>query len=116
MGKDQRDRTRVLPRNIKAALTPRGLAHWIMGDGYYNKSSRNIVLCTDNFTYLEVEKLQNILNEKFNIGSSIHNKTCTPSGRHCWRISINRYSVQTLIDLSKPYMIPEMYYKLGIYN
>lgn len=40
-------RKKILPKNIEEMLTPISIAHWIMGDGYfeYNKT----IICTDNF-------------------------------------------------------------------
>lgn len=43
-------------------LTRIGLAHWIMGDGYFTNGS--IKLCTDNFTKEEVLRLIDILEKK----------------------------------------------------
>jgi hypothetical protein len=39
---------KVLPKYIEQLLTPIGLAHWIMGDGYFSVDT--IKICTDNFT------------------------------------------------------------------
>jgi hypothetical protein len=30
-----KNKTKVVPLNIHELLTPRGLAHWIMGDGFF---------------------------------------------------------------------------------
>lgn len=45
---------KILPINIEKLLTPLGLAHWIMGDGYFDQTVR---ICTDNFTKEEVDML-----------------------------------------------------------
>jgi hypothetical protein len=58
---------KILPYNIENLLTPMGLAHWIMGDGYYSEGT--LIICTDNFTLEEVLKLIEILNNKFKIKS-----------------------------------------------
>jgi hypothetical protein len=56
---------KIVPLNIKELLTPLGLAHWIMGDGYW--SAGTLYLCTDNFTSKEVDLLINTLHTNFNL-------------------------------------------------
>jgi len=46
---------KVIPLNIQDLLTPRGLAHLIMGDGFLYKGI--IMLCTESFTKEEQELL-----------------------------------------------------------
>jgi hypothetical protein len=43
-----KDQKKVIPLNIQDLLTPRGLAHLIMGDGFLYKGI--IMLCTESFT------------------------------------------------------------------
>ncbi len=38
----------MLPLNIEELLTPVGLAHWIIGDGYFTEDT--VKICTDNFS------------------------------------------------------------------
>lgn len=56
---------KILPEDIEEKLTPIGIAHWIMGDGYYSLGST--IICTDNFTHEEVLRLKNILYIKFGL-------------------------------------------------
>jgi len=42
-----------VPSNIKDLLTPRGLAHLIMGDGFLHQNGV-IILCTESFTKQEL--------------------------------------------------------------
>ena len=49
-----------MPFNIEELLTPVAIAHWIMGDGYYDEGCLKI--CTDNFSRDEVLKLIEVLN------------------------------------------------------
>ena len=88
------------------------MANWARGgDGYYDET---LILCTDNFTNQEVTKLKTILESKFDIKSSLNKRISTPSNNICWRLRISKFSLPNVIKLVKPYMIPEMYYKLGI--
>ena len=99
-----------LPFNIEELLTPIGLAHWIMGDGYFENNT--VKICTDKE---EVLNLIKILDTKFNIKSGI-NKRSNPNNSIVWRIRISRLSLEKLKILIIPYMISEMLYKLGIVN
>lgn len=82
-----------------------------MGDGYLSDGCLKI--CTDNFTKDEVLILINILHVKFGINASI-NKRTNPGGKVKWRIRVSKLSMDKLITLVSPYIIPEMYYKLGL--
>lgn len=54
-------------------MTPRGLAYWIMDDGY--KSKNGFYLCTESYSLEENEKLKNILNFKFDLDCGVHKHT-----------------------------------------
>jgi len=88
-------------------LTPIALAHWIMQDGSRG-TCRGLYLCTDSFTQLEVQRLEDYLKNKYNIKCTIHKI----NGRY--RIYVLAKSVQVVIDLVLPYMHETMLYKLGI--
>lgn len=105
---------KILPLNISSLLKPIGLAHWIMGDGYY--SNKAVFLCTDNFKKEEVEKLQMVLLNNFSLRSTISNiKTGTGSNlKLCWRIRILPSQIERLKKIVSPFFIPEMLYKLGL--
>jgi hypothetical protein len=100
-----------LPLNIEELLTPIGLAHWIMGDGYFNSNS--VTLCTDNFTKEEVLNIIKVLNNKFGIKARI-NKRTTANNIIVWRIRINKLSMDRLKTLVISFMLSEMLYKLGM--
>lgn len=102
---------KVLPHNIEDLLTPIGLAHWIMGDGYFTNGSTK--LCTHNFTKEEVLLLIDILAKKIGIKATIQKRT-NPDGAIKWRINISRISMDILISLVQLYIIPDMLYKLGL--
>lgn len=104
-----------LPDNIENLITPVSLAHWVMGDGYFQNNL--IYLCTDNFTKDEVLLLINILFNKFNIKSDIKIRKYYNNNNNIvihYRIKILHDSISDFINLVKPHMIPEMYYKLGL--
>lgn len=108
---------KILPNNIYDLLTARSIAHWLMGDGYFDNDKQTIFFCTDCFSLNEVETLINILNHKFNIKSTLHPRKYIDKYLNNiihYRIKLDRLDLDKFINLVKPYMIPEMYYKLDI--
>lgn len=63
---------KIVPLNIEELLTPIGLAHWIMDDGF--KHGNGIVLSTESFSLAEVELLKNVLKSKFDLAVTIQNR------------------------------------------
>lgn len=95
-------------------LTPNGLANWYMSDGYitlvgkekgriYN---RRVEFCTDRYSLNTIEKMQDVLYDKFNILTSIvkHGKK--------YRLRVLTSSYTTFINLIKPYIVTSMKYKI----
>lgn len=103
---------KILPENISSTLKPIGLAHWIMGDGYF--SEKTVYLSTDNFAKEEVEKLIIVLKEVFNIKATIKIRR-NSQGIACYRIRISSLSLKKLRELVVPFFIPEMLYKLDLH-
>jgi len=114
---------KIIPLNIGELLKVQGLAHLIMGDGYWK--GKTVYICTDNFTLSEVELLANVITTNFGILARV-NKRIKYSLRAkeknanianfniCWTIRISELSVPGLRKLVVPFMVPEMLYKLGI--
>lgn len=98
---------KIVPDNINELLTPIGLAFLLMDDGSKHGSGMHIGVYA--FTNADVDKLMFTLQDKFNIKCSIHyNRDKKP------RIYIFKESMDTLINLVKPFFIKEMLYKLGL--
>jgi hypothetical protein len=59
-------------------FTAKSLALFIMGDGYWDKHSKSIKLCTDNFTREQVDILIILLKSKFNLNATriVRNGKC----------------------------------------
>ena len=98
---------------IKDHLTPIGLAFWFCDDGGkldYNKNSKNqsIVLNTQSFTDLEVERMALELSAKFSFNCEVRSN----KGKKV--IVIKSESFPEFIKLVNPYIIPEMRYKLPV--
>lgn len=86
-----------------------------MGDGFWDTTSKTVVICTDNFTLKEVELLISVLNEKFGLISTVQKRT-KANKEVCWRIRFSGKSenIEKLKNLVKYYFIPTMLYKLNI--
>ena len=107
-----KDKIKFVPLNIQDLLTPRGLAHLIMGDGFLHQNGV-VIICTESFTKEGLELLIVALESKFGIKASL-NKRTSSSGTEAFRIRISKESMAKLITLVRPYFIPEMLYKLGV--
>jgi LAGLIDADG DNA endonuclease family. len=74
----------------------------------YNKNSTNksVVLNTQSFTSIEVEKMSQELSEKFKLNCEVRSN----KGKKI--IVINSISYSLFRKLVDPYLLPEMKYKL----
>lgn len=97
---------KIIPANILELLSPRGLAYWIMDDGY--KFGKGLYISTDSYSKTDIEILVNVLKTKFDLESSLHKTT------NGYRIYIHSTAMIKLIDLIKPYLLTHFYYKLGL--
>jgi len=93
-----------VPNNISNLLTPLGLAVWIMDDGSKDKGC--VRISTHNFTYSEQLKLQKTLKAKFGIECNIQ------KAKDKFWLWIRSESIPNLLELVRPYFIPNMLYKL----
>jgi len=86
-----------------------------MGDSYWNTADKTVVICTDNFTEIEVELLIKTLKDNFDLLAT-KRRRIKANKEVCWRIrfSSNSENITKLITLVEPYFIPSMYYKLNI--
>lgn len=96
-----------VPKNIINLLTkPLSLAVWFMDDGYKRNDCNALRISTDSFTLNEQFLLQECLEKNFKIKSKIHKK-----GRY-WNIYISEPEGKNFCRIIKPYIIPEMEYKI----
>ena len=94
---------KIIPLNLEDVLTVRGLAYWVMDDGY--KSGKGFYICTDSYTLSEHELLVKIFKNKFNLDSGYHKTT------NGYRIYIFSGSREKLLQLISPYLLPHFNYK-----
>ena len=100
--------TKIVPFNIEEYLTPLALAIWFMDGG--SKLKHGVRIANNNFTLNEVQFLCHILYKKYNLIATVH----TGGKGKGYVFYINNKSVPLFISLVKPYMIPSMYYKIGL--
>jgi ubiquinol-cytochrome c reductase cytochrome b subunit len=96
-----------VPKCIDQYLTPLALAFWIMNNGA--KIGKNIKFFTNSFSYKECLILIKALNDNFNIKASIQ----SAGNQDQYIIFIWKESINDLINIVSPYIIPEMKYKLN---
>lgn len=82
-----------------------------MDDGY--KHGKGIVLSTESFSLDEIELLKKVLELKFELKVTIHNRQSS-GGELGYRLYISSKSYDKLLSLIQPYFIPSMNYKLGL--
>lgn len=97
------------PRNIADLLkSPLSLAVWFMDDSYKRNDCNAFRINTDSFSLLEQNLLQQCLQTNFGIKTKIHKK-----GKY-WNIYIPNCHAEKFVDLIKPYIIPQMQYKISL--
>ena len=98
---------KIIPTEIENFLTPLSLAVWFMGDGSIkSKECNGRILNTHGFMKPDIQKVCHVLNEKFQLKSSIRRQ------KDGLQIYISAKSAQVLNDLIHPYILPYFYYKL----
>ena len=77
-----------------------------MGDETYK--GKGIALCTDSYSIADVVRLMNVLIIRYDLICTLH------KSNEQYRIYISRKSMEKVVKIVNPYMIPSMYYKIGI--
>ena len=102
-------RKKRVPIDIQKFLrSPLSLAVWFMDDGYKRNDCNALRINTDCFNHREQELLQRCLKDNFGINSRIHKK-----GKF-WNIYIPNLEAKKFCDTVKPYIIPQMGYKISL--
>ncbi len=100
------NRRKIVPQMIKKLLTPLALAVWFMDDGSSkSKQYMALILNTQCFKKSELNLLIEALLEKFDVEAKLRPQ------REGYQLIISR--PETFIELIKPYLRKEFYYKLG---
>ena len=104
---------KVLPLNLDSLFTPLAFAFLIMGDGGWDKSSSRIILHLNNFTKLEVNRIQSILLSKFEISSYLV-KTPHSDKDRGYILKIPARNINKVRELVSDHIYPTLKYKIGL--
>ena len=107
--------TKIVPSNefLSLYFNEVSLAHWILGDGYYDNNSKTIIICSENFTYEDVLRLIKFLESKYELIATAQKRKLKEGVGYRIRFSSKGDNLENLRNLIKPYMHPLMLYKLG---
>lgn len=111
-------KNRVCSKESMGWLNEAGLANWYMSDGYVclvGKNSgiikaRRVDICTDRYDKETVLHLIDMLNERFNLKTSLIQRK--NKGKYSYRIRIMHESYELFFDLIRPHIVESMQYKL----
>jgi len=102
----ERGRKRIPPL-LKELISPMILAVWIMDDGYKRNDCHALRLNTQGYTWEEQEIIKLALNQ-MGIKANIHKQ------KKYHLVYIPSCSMDKLIGIIKPFVVPSMEYKLGL--
>nr|YP_009184979.1 putative LAGLIDADG homing endonuclease [Hafniomonas laevis]YP_009185017.1 putative LAGLIDADG homing endonuclease [Hafniomonas laevis]ALO63089.1 putative LAGLIDADG homing endonuclease [Hafniomonas laevis]ALO63094.1 putative LAGLIDADG homing endonuclease [Hafniomonas laevis] len=96
-----------VPPNIGELLTPEGIAHWFMDDGSakWHGHSNAIRFSTDCFSKEDIQLLQDVLREKYQL------ETSAVAKRKGWNIETTSAGYDIIKKLIYPHLYPSMMYK-----
>lgn len=97
---------KCVPKTIGQYLTPLALAIWIMDDGA--KVGKGLKFSTNSFTYEECIYLVEVLYTNFNLKASVQ----SAGAKDQYIIYIWKESMNDLVKIVSPYIIPSMKYKI----
>ncbi len=97
-----------IPIIIGKLLTPLSLAIWFMDDGSIkSRHHRALILNTHAFSDQSLRRLQKVFEQKYEVRTTLRKQS---EGK---QIYILAESVDRFVEIIKPYLLPEMFYKLG---
>lgn len=102
-------RRKRIPSTISSFLvSPLTLAVWYMDDGYMRTDKSGAYLCTSSFTIPEHQQLQYVLEQNFDVHTSIHF-----AGKYA-RLHIPSRDLRRFVSIIEPYIVGCMRYKLSL--
>lgn len=97
------NKIKYIDKSLLKQINPLGIAVWIMDDGCYDHGS--ISICTNCFTDKDIEIIQKVMLEKFNLHWFKHADQV---------IRLSNVDFEHLKELITPYMHYTLMYKLGV--
>ena len=104
-----KEKCKIVPKRfLRKLINPLSLAIWIMDDGTNELGSgKCLKINSQSFTYDEHKYLCNLLRRKFGLKADIN------KDRNYFRIRFHKESMEKLIGIVKPYILPSLFYKLS---
>jgi hypothetical protein len=103
-----------ITRSILDKLTPLGLAIWHLDDGYLNEHGRGIRLSTCCFTIEEHNIMIDFFQQKWKLRSKIEWTAISKlTDKKYPYLKFLTEEARRLIDIIRPFVIPEMLYKIN---
>lgn len=100
------NRRKIIPQRVTRLLNPLSLAVWYMDDGFRRTDCKGLYLCTSAYSMKEQNILQNSLEKKFNVKTSLH------FARSNARIYVCSSEVNKFCTLIQEFILPIFRYKL----
>ena len=98
----------LIPLGIEQWLNEEALAFWYMDDGGRNSQyGAGMVFDVSSFSENDRATLAQVLNNRFDLATSFHNRA-----EKNVKLYVHASSAQRFCDLIRPFVIPEMLYKL----
>ena len=101
---------KFVPKDLIKHFTEVSLAFCLMGDGYWEKDSKTIFICTECFTLEEVHIILDILRNKLGLKATLKKRN---NGFRI-RFSSRGKNLERIRSLVLPHFHSSMLYKLGI--
>ena len=99
---------KTVPKLIHRWLTPLGLAVWFMDDGSIkSKHHRALILNTQCYSDTDLHLLQKVLLDRYKIATKLRKQK---EGKQIYLLAS---TVQEFVNIIRPYILPEMEYKLN---
>ena len=105
---------KIIPKNIDLYLTPLTLAIWFQDDGSIKQESRRISLCYKLFSLQRSGCFTSCTEESFFLDFYIYKTKVGKNGEQQWVFVLSHKQLDLFIKIVKPFMVPSMYYKLGL--
>ena len=102
---------KIIPKIISKLIDPLSLAIWFMDDGSWKSNThKTFIIHTLGFTKPDLELVQKVLKDKFNLETSLHRQK-----EKYWRLYIVSKSAKDFENLINPYtsLIDSMKAKMG---
>lgn len=97
---------KIMPYDFTPDFNDISLAYWYMDDGSLKSNKKAYILCTDNFSLIELQRIRVILKDRFNIWVSFHKQ----GKKYSIYIPVKHY--EEVKNKIEKYVVVDLRYKL----